>query len=201
MKYCYTDCSTSSRLIPSTSNELLLAQNPNHPARTQRLQKGENETDEAFAFRIAKRAYALEMIPPNNYGHMEPDTASDSEPGDLVGEPGETGGGEFELLTGEETEGGRSEETPLEEDDPSAVPGTSRQESLELSSTTSETTSEEEDHLAIPGPSRRFGLVLSGTPYARGETPEPDTDEQIPEFSESESEEEGLDRRGESWTK
>jgi hypothetical protein len=182
------------------ASKLHLARNPNDLIRTQRLQRGEDETDEAFAFRIAKRAYALEMIPPNNDGHMEPDTASDTDPGDLVGEPGETGGGEFEPLTGEETEGGQSEETPLEEDDPSAVPGTSRRESLELSSTTSETTSEEEDHLAVPRPSRRFGLVLSGTPYARGEMPEPDTNEQIPEFSESESEEERLDRRGEDWT-
>jgi hypothetical protein len=182
------------------ASELHLARNPNDPIRTQRLQRGEDETDEAFAFRIAKRAYALEMIPPNNDSHMEPDTASDSEPGDLVGEPGDTEGGEVEPLTGAENEGGRSEETPLEEDDPSAVPGTSRRESLELSSSTSETTSEEEEQLAIPRPPRRFGLVLSGTPYARGETPEPDINEQTPEFSESESEEEGLDRRGENWT-
>jgi hypothetical protein len=188
---------TRNRLL---APELHLARNPNDPRRTQGLQKGEDETDEAFAFRVAKRAYALEMIPPNNDSHMEPDTTSDSDPGDLVGEPGAAGGGEAEPLTGTENEGGQSEETPLEEDDPSAVPGTSRRESRELSSNTSETTSEEEEQWTIPRPPRRFGLVLSGTPYARGETPEPDTNEQIPESSESESEEEGLDRRGENWT-
>jgi hypothetical protein len=57
----------------------LAARNRDHPKRLARMRKGATETDEGFALRVAKRALALELLPPTKLRRQNPTDTSDSE--------------------------------------------------------------------------------------------------------------------------
>jgi hypothetical protein len=63
------------------------------PARFQMLIQGAGETDESYAFRLAKRAVAMELYPPTSSADPEATTDSeDLEPSDSGSEPGPSTG-------------------------------------------------------------------------------------------------------------
>jgi hypothetical protein len=139
-------------------DELALAQNRDNPRRLERLVKTPDESDEGFVLRVAKRALALELIPPSKIRRENPDDTSDDEPEAAVEqEAPESGPGEEQAEAQPDAAEAETEEDSPEEREPSETSESNSSDLYEYES--------DEGEGGDPPPSPPFRFRLSGTPF------------------------------------